>query len=223
MIILDSDSDRYWWKKVNVEEIENHTIMQGEYLSDCMIPIIPPDFDSRCDNSGNIPKVDFDIDILDLIVVTQSCDLENGKVEFVLLCPIYLISEYKKECSDFFGCQDLKKDLENAKTDEHVEKIKKAIENKENKKMEEIRKGKYGNLFLLGSTETPENKETCLVVDFSQVHTLPIGYLMRHAKALDLRWRLKSPHLEYFSHGFGNRFTRVALPTASILPKFTDK
>jgi hypothetical protein len=192
-------------------------------LYDCMIPIIPEDFDKRCDKSGNISRIDIDVDVADLIVVTQSCDLENRKVEFVLLCPVYLVSQYKEDCSEFFGTEALKKELEMAKNNQQIEKLKKEIENKENKKMEEVKKGKHGKLLLLGSTQAPDNKDTCLIVDFGDVHTLPFKYLERHASDLDLRWRLKSPLLEYLSQAFGDRFTRVALPTASLLPKFTEK
>ncbi len=65
-----------WYEVVNERQI-----LQGDILNNFEI-LIPVE---------NTEKqiVDSIIEIYDIIVMTQSCDLQNGKTKFVLLCPPY--------------------------------------------------------------------------------------------------------------------------------------
>lgn len=62
--------------------------MQGDYLPECKVPIIPADF-------GFQEEEIIEIGLLDLIIMTQSCDLENGKVKMVTLVPIFKIAVFE--------------------------------------------------------------------------------------------------------------------------------
>ncbi|HEV3255703.1 MAG TPA: hypothetical protein VG013_02365 [Gemmataceae bacterium] len=125
-----------------------------------------------------------------LIVVTQSCDLENRKVQFVALCPIHSLREFEVVSPDFA---------------------------KEGR-WEEARQGRREGLYLLPSPTHPQHNRQALVVDFRQIISLPFAYLSRHAEQLGPRWRLQSPYLEHFSQAFARFFMRVGLPSA--LPPF---
>lgn len=173
-----------FWIKVNEANLR-----QGDYLPNCLVPI--PIFDP--DNFSRNPEgqeIDVEVRELDLIVLTQSCDLENKKAQFVALCPIYPIVEFEKVNPDF------------------------ARKGKWN----EVRRGRVEGLHLLASPNDPSNNRDALVVDFRQIYSLPFAYLIRHAEKIGSRWRLQSPFLEHFSQTFARFFMRVGLP--SSIPEF---
>jgi hypothetical protein len=175
-----------WWEEISLIS-NNNTLRQGDYLLDCSVVNIRADFDVVNEEGKDRPIVD--VDKVNLIVVTQSCDLENKNVSNVLFSPIYLVTEFTEINPNF-----------------------------NNKRWEEVRKGRIEGLYLLASTDNPEDPHKCLVVDFREVYSLPYEYLVRHTQTMDIRCRLKSPYLEHFSQAFARRFMRVGLPSA--IPPF---
>lgn len=174
-----------FWVQVN----EPH-LRQGDYLPGCLVPI--PLFDpttfGKKDNETQ--EINVDLNELDLIVLTQSCDLDNKKVTQVVLCPIYTIAEYE-EVNEAF---------------------------KKKGRWNEVLKGRIEGLHLLASPTNPDNNREALVVDFREIHSLPYDYILKHASELGDRWRLKSPFLEHFSQEFAKLFMRVGRP--SSIPRF---
>lgn len=84
----------------------------------------------------------------DCIVVTQSCDLENDKAPLVALCPIYPISVFEGVNPPF----------------------------KQKGAWERVRQARVEGLHLLASPTDPNSNRSCLVVDFHEIYSLPIGY-----------------------------------------------
>ena len=74
-------------------------------------------------------------------------------------------------------------------------------------------KNKVEGLHLLPGVDAPQNNRDALVVDFRLIVSLPIGYVTRHAEALENRPRLLSPYVEHFSQSFARFFMRVGLPS----------
>jgi len=70
--------DLFWQKLVS------GGLAQGDMLPTCAVPVIRPDFDQASRSSADLP---IDVDEFDLIVMTQSCDLDNGKAPLVACCP----------------------------------------------------------------------------------------------------------------------------------------
>lgn len=171
--------ESYW------ESSANSALRQGDYLLNCPIPVFA-EFPMQTEKEV---ELDVDIRFQDLIIVTQSCDLEQNKTRLVAMCPIYPLEKYEQFNSEF-----LKKG-----------------------RWEEVRKGRIEGLYLLSSLTNPENNRECLVVDFREIYSLPFEFLMKHAESLESRWRLKSPYLEHFSQAFARFFMRVGLP-ANIPP-----
>jgi hypothetical protein len=169
--------ESFWVKVTGV------TLRQGDYLLNCPVPALS----ERPDDTG---EQSFPVEERDLIVMTQSCDLENEKAAFVALCPIHTLLEFEQANPSFTH--------------------KGAWEN--------VRKGRVEGLYLLGSPQEPNNNRDALVVDFRQIYSLPFGLLNRHAEQRGERWRLKSPYLEHFSQAFARFFMRVGLPSA--IPPF---
>lgn len=166
-----------YWKKVAGSQLR-----QGDYLTDCAVAVHEPGDTSKTQKVG--------VQFLDLIVLTQSCDLEQKRARLVAMCPIYSIREFEEDNPDF---------------------KRKGIWN-------EVRKGRLEGLHMLGALNDPANNREALVVDFREIYSLPYEYIEVHAKGLGQRWRLKSPFLEHFSQAFARYFMRVGLP--STIPEF---
>lgn len=164
-----------WWVHV-----EGRRLAQGDYLSGCFVPLFDPTYGTDEETHQ------VEVNEYDCIVVTQSCDLENGKAPLVALCPVVSIAEY--------------------------EEINPSSRQKGS--WERVRTGRVEGLHLLKSMEEADDKRSCLVVDFHEIYSLPVGYLESHASQLRPRWRLQSPFLEHFSQAFARFFMRVGLPSA---------
>ncbi|MCG6157109.1 hypothetical protein [Rubinisphaera margarita] len=166
-----------WW-----EEVSGEDLCQGDLLPKCLVPIYGAGDLSIGENGTG--EGDVELIESDLIVVTQSCDLANKKVEFVALCPVNSIQE-----------------LEDAGTLQR------------RGAWEEVRKGRVAGRHLLSSPVHPANNRECLVVDFGHIVSLPVDHLSSKAAGMTARWRLKSPFLEHFSQSLARFFMRVGLPS----------
>jgi hypothetical protein len=170
-------SNSYW------VQVNEPTLRQGDYLRDCRVPrFLDPSVKS-------VPE-DIPVDEYDLIVLTQSCDLDHDRIRLVAMCPIFPIAEFEKVNTDF----------------------------QKKGKWNEVRKGRVEGLHMLGSPLNPDNNREALVVDFREIYSLPFEYLIKHAQQLGPRFRLESPFLEHFSQTFARFFMRVGLP--SSIPEF---
>ena len=164
--------------------ISEPALRQGDLLPRCLVPI--PGLDSAMENG---PSEGTAIEY-DLIVLTQSCDLDQRKVRLVATRPIFPLPEF--------------------------EAVNPAFARKG--RWNEVLKGRIEGLHLLASPTVPENDRQALVVDFREIYSLPYDYLTAYVTALGPRWRLKSPFLEHFSQAFARFFMRVGLP--STIPEF---
>lgn len=174
----------HWWTQV-----QGPDLAQGDWLPDCVVPEMPADFQPP-PPGGPTTRYEFTGRVDDLIVITQSCDLEQNKVSFVALCPIYGLTRFEEANPSFMR----------------------------RGAWEQVRQGRVVGLHLLASPHDPAQNRGALVVDFRVIHSLPVGYLRRHASRLGDRRRLKSPYLEHFSQAFARFFMRVGLP--SDIPRF---
>ncbi|OCQ92493.1 hypothetical protein BCD64_03055 [Nostoc sp. MBR 210] len=174
-----------FWVQVN-----EPTLRQGDYLPGCLVPVPlfdPTTFGKKADETQEVEVI---VNEIDLIVVTQSCDLENKKVIQVVVCAIYLISEFEEANPAF---------------------TKKG-------KWNEVLAGRIEGLHILASPTNPDNNREALVVNFREIYSLPYEYILKYATDNPYRWRLKSPYLEHFSQAFARLFMRVGLP--SSIPRF---
>ena len=94
--------------------------------------------------------------VVNLMVMTQSCDLENNKAPFVACCPIYTLVEFEAENPGFY-----------------------------NSRSEELRIGRVDALHPVARSTVPQqNNRDALVVNFRQIFSLPIEYLSSLASAM---------------------------------------
>ncbi len=170
-----------WWIQT-----DSGGLAQGDLLPDCRFPVFVEEPLSVDDREPD----EIEVKQQRLIIVTQTCYLENNKVEFVALCPIHTLSEFEEVNLEFAA----------------------------KGRWENVRKGRIEGLHLLAAPDDPANNQSSLVVDFGHIISLPLEYLTTHAESTADRWRLQSPFLEHFSQAFARFFMRVGLP--SSIPPF---
>lgn len=174
-----------WYRTTSNEE----GLKQCDIILNCPI-IIPP-------NSTN-PETwkPVTIEYYDVIIMSQSCDLQHDKIKLVLVAPIFSLANFSNANNQF----------------------------KDYKLREAMRLGNLPGYHLLNSYnfETREDlKDELLVVDFKSIFSVNIDFL----KAFTLEQKeligLKSPYIEHLAQAFARFLMRVGLP--STLPRFTKK
>ena len=70
--------DFEWYEIIS----NSNNLSQGDFINDCPIIKPPKVIDLHAEN-------DIQIDLINSIIMSQSCDLENNKIEIVLVCPYF--------------------------------------------------------------------------------------------------------------------------------------
>jgi hypothetical protein len=163
--------------------VQGSSVFQGDLLMNCPVgtvaelPLpIPDDYQ---------PPVE--VRFLDLVVMTQSCDLLNDKVEDVLLAQVIDWAEAVR--ADAGTNPSIKgKDFRKALIAGNVP----------------------GMSLLIKRLAAPTLSWS--VVDFHRLVVLPKPFVRRFAASIGPRLRLGSPYLEHLSQAFARYFMRVGLP-----------
>ena len=120
-------------------QISEPNLRQGDLLPRCLVPVPAADFATE-HGSREGTAIEYD-----LIVLTQSCDLEQRKVRLVAACPIFTLAEF--------------------------EAVNPAFARKG--RWNEVLKGRVEGLHLLASPTAPDDNRQALVVDFREIYRLP--------------------------------------------------
>lgn len=151
-------------------------LLQGDFIKNCPI-MIPPS--EMSDEVVEVRVVEYNV-----VVMSQSCDLVQRKLELVLVCPIWPLSEFEKTNPYY--------------------------ENRRGK--ESLRRGNLPGYHLLNKCEIDGFETDYLVVDFRNVYGVPFDFLMDLVKKRGKRARLLPPYREHLSQSFARFFMRVGLP-----------
>jgi len=170
-------------------EILSHSdeIRQGDFIPECPILIPPTNLDFGEGDEINFHDT-ITVKMLDAVVVSQSCDLENGKVEIVLVCPLLKLG-------DFFEMLPEPDRLGKGRT----------------KKLEALKQGNLPAYHLL-NRDIDLGLEDFRVVDFRNVYGVNFEFLKTHTQVINSRARLLPPYREHLSQAFARFFMRVGLP-----------
>ena len=157
-------------------------LQQGDFIPECPI-IIPP-------SSFEVGKeYEFSIQQIDSIILSQSCDLVNAKIEIVLVCPYYPLKTF---------VEGLRED----------ERSKKGL----SKVLADLRKGHLPGYHLLDKDSNIDTLHDYQVVDFKNVYGINFKALQEIAASISTRVRLLPPYREHLSQAFARYFMRVGLP-----------
>ena len=177
MASSSAELDYPWFRLVE----EGDHLEQGDILESC--PVFSPPNELAEHHLEPEAKVPFNCEYPDVLVMSQSCDLEKGreKVEDVLFCAVWQPSDFAE------GTFSKLDGWENA------------------------RKGIFPAYHVLARCDLPGNEREPRVVDFRRVHSLPIEFVRKRA-ALAPHLRLLPPYREHLSQAFARYFMRVGLP-----------
>ncbi len=136
---------------------------------------------------------------VDAVVLTQTCDLEQKKVQDVVVCPAWTLGDFRPG-------------WEAARTAAGKQPTDKAW----NSYCQQVQKGKMTNLFLLQAYNGDVSTDF-RIVDFHGVFTVPLSVLEALAE-LKARLALSSPQREAVNQRFAHSFSRIGLPDYRELP-----
>ncbi len=159
-------------------------ITQGDIIKNCPVPILKK---FTGEEEGKI--IDAEIEIIDGIIMTQACDIANGKVENIILCSIISKSEFERQQSD-------------------LGRTKKEI----GKNIESIRKGHQNAYHIINRYKTEEFSQDYYIINFKDIFSIPVELAKTVAKSNRKRLRLCPPYREHLSQAFARYFMRVGLP-----------
>jgi hypothetical protein len=128
------------------------------------------------------------VELANVVVMSQSCDLQQRRLAFVLVCRHHSPAEMQAAGVLKSGRQGL--DALNS-----------------------IRKGRQPMYHMLNRCDLPEHQHDVQVVDFRDPVGIPFDFACGYAESLGPRLRLLPPYREHLAQGFARFFMRVGLPT----------
>ena len=166
------------------EIVNDGILLQGDLLARCPV--------SQLSGKWSMPlapeQVAVDFVATCVIVMTQSCDLENDKVAQVLLAKWMSWEEVVRQ---------------------EVGRGNLSVKSRDFRK--KLIDGNIPGLSLLHKHEA-DPKLDWSIVDFHRLYTLPKSFLEQYAQSLGPRLRLRSPYREHLAQAFARYFMRVGLP-----------
>ena len=166
-----------------IEVDHNSDLEQGDILEKCNI-ILPNEehylsiiHDTETDKPMEIKEIN-------AIVLSQSCDIVNNKIDSIIICPIWPLQKLI-EVDPYY---------------------------KSSKAREELRQGKSPSFHLLNKLRLFNSDEDFYFVDFHNIYSLPKSFVLTLVQR-GKRFRLLPPYREHLSQSFARYFMRVGLPS----------
>jgi len=178
MNVLDSmqeNEKEYPWYKI----IEGDSLYQGDFLHDFEV-LIPAKVSTQSD------QVPAQCEKLDVVIMTQTCDIVQGKVKSLLLCPCWDLWEFITEAKKGFNWGEDQR--------------------------EALRRGNLPGYYLSNEADQGGLKMGLTIVDFHEVYTAPTNVVREFALRTGKRLRLLPPYREHLAQAFARFFMRVGLP-----------
>lgn len=163
--------DNYPWYEI----VEGEELWQGDFIKECPI-LVPP--------KQLTDYQETEVENYDVVVMSQSCDLTQKKIDLVLVCPFWSLDQMGNVNVFFKGVRG----------------------------KESLRRGDVPGYHLLNKSNLEGFETDFLVVDFRNVYGVPISFLTELARSRGKRLRLMPPYREHLSQAFARFFMRVGLP-----------
>lgn len=161
----------------------SESIAQGDIIDKCSILNPSPNhyeaIKNRTKESDPVQVIEVDV-----IVMSQTCDIINDKVNSLIICPLWPLSELVKNNGYY----------------------------KSSTGREHLRQGKEPSYHLLNKFDIFSFENDFHFVDFHHIYSVPKSYLSAIAKDRPKRLRLLPPYREHLSQAFARYFMRVGLP-----------
>lgn len=167
--------------------VDGQELEQGDFIVQC--PVIIPEYTFNVAEEPETEKLPgYQINAkeytYDVVIMSQSCDLANGKLKLVILCPYWPLKEIIEIHENF----------------------------RPRKMQEKLRLGNIPGYQMFNTCTLRDMPREIQVVDFHMMFTVPYDFLTKFAGSQGKRLRLLSPYKEKMSQAFGHYFSRVGLP-----------
>ncbi len=151
--------------------IDGEVLEQGDLLLDCPTfrPTAASEFEEICS---------------DVVILSQSCDLTNNKLEIVQVCPIFSLDELTTQVDRF----------------------------RSKRGREDLRRGHFPGFHLLNRCELPSHESDFWVCDFRSLFGVHVAVAKALAAEQSPRVRILPPYREHLAQAFARFFMRVGLP-----------
>jgi hypothetical protein len=178
-----------WYAEVSAQS----KITQGDLIFDC--PVLEWTGTVKAGSVDELKGLSEAI-LADIVVMTQACDLAQSKVDNVIVCPHYSLTQFK---------DDWEKAIK-AKGENPTAKSWK-------RQCDDICDGYVWHLSMLNCKEEGDLRLERRIVDFHNVYSLPIDFLQSFVESSkNKRLGLLPPYREHLSQAFARFFMRVGLP-----------
>lgn len=170
------------------------TVTQGDIIHN--FPILRPVLTAQ----GELDKKNAEAEKNDVIVMTQACDLENKKVNYVILCP--LITEEK-----YFQLLELERQKSNPNY--------KIADGNKKGMIDNMIKGNLVNFHMLEKHHDARERVSFgrLIVGLAESISVDREYLEKFVRRNGYRARLLPPYREHLAQAFARTFMRIGLPS----------
>jgi hypothetical protein len=165
-------------------------LSQGDLIVDCPIPLpsygVYQELKQIETKFGQTTDIEEPVDIqqANIIIMTQAFDIEQDKVDSLIVCPVWTLSELA-EADQYFNSS---------------------------KAREQLRQGKEPAWHLINEYQSKNIELPLSVVEFHRLYALPKEYVRAVAENAVSRLRLLPPYREHLSQAFARYFMRVGLP-----------
>jgi hypothetical protein len=157
-------------------------IEQGDIVENCKI-LVPNELHYQAILENKENEVPLDIIEINSIILSQSCDIQNEKIDSVIVCPIWSLRKFIEKGDRF----------------------------KSSTAREDLRQGKFPEYHLLQRFESEELPNDFYFVDFHRIYSVPKKFIEAAIKHKPHK-RLLPPYREHLSQSFARYFMRVGLP-----------
>lgn len=185
---MPDDGDHYPWYQI----VEGDKLEQGDILQafDVLVP--------QANFEAGIDDYSAELQTFDVVVMTQSCDIEQGQTRSLLLCPLFGLWNF-------------------------VDAAKARHENWGSAVREKLRQGDLPGYHLLDDFSQDGVERPLTVFDFHEVYSAPTVLVRKFAESCGRRLRLCPPYKEHLGQAFARFFMRVGLPVGISKDKLKSK
>lgn len=166
--------DYPWYRVVTEVSLE-----QGDFLTDLPILIPPPFNELSAEDSIGVRLREFN-----MVILTQSCGLSAGKVDNVMVAPVFKTEDMEEAVSELKS---------------------KGGKNK-------VKQGAIPSVHMLPPCELPGFESPPRVVNFRQAAAVPLDWIVANVSADAPRLRLMPPYREHLAQAFARFIMRVGFP-----------
>lgn len=188
--------DDGWYSRADASE----SLTQGDLIPDCPV-LVWNEQVTTTDTAESLTSAS-EIQRADLVVMTQACDLEQGKVKNAILCPHLSLDQYRE------GWEARRRKQGQVPTEKAWAS-----------EFSSVCSGFRWNLAMLNEGRVEDLVTDHRVVEFHEVFSIPRGFLESLLRGRGRpRLRLRPPYREHLSQAFARCFMRVGLPIEVRLP-----